>query len=116
MSSVEIVLDSSAEKEVDGTSLPWEVLEIAVDSPIVLLAPLELSSAVEDVTSAPLVGELSNSLVDSGDSVLSWLLRLDTSIVLVENPDSVAVDVASSLLLKPETLDGNSVELSRLLG
>lgn len=36
--------------------------------------------------------------------------------MLVENPDSVAVDVVSSLLLMPEALDGVSVKLSRLLG
>lgn len=70
MNSVEMVLDSSAEKEVDGTSLSCEVLKIDVDSPIVLLASVELSSTVEDVTSMPLVGELSSSLVGRGDSVL----------------------------------------------
>lgn len=115
ISSVEMVLDSSTE-EVDGTSLSWVVLKIDVDSLTVLLASVELSSTVEDVKSTPLVEELSSSLVGREDPVISWLLRLDASTVLVENPDSVAVDVVSSLLLIPETLDGDSVELSRLLG
>lgn len=72
MNTVEMVLDSSAEKEVDGTSLSCEVLKIDVDSPIVLLASVELSSTVEDVKSMLLlVGELNNSLVGRRDPVLS---------------------------------------------
>jgi hypothetical protein len=49
MSPVDSVLDSSTEDEVDGTSLPGEVLESSVDS----------------------VEELNDSMVDVGASVLS---------------------------------------------
>lgn len=81
-----------------------------------LLASVELSPAVEDVTAKPLVGVLNGSLVDRGDSVLSWLLRLEVSRALVENPDSVGAEVVSSLLLVPEILPEVSVALSKLLG
>lgn len=107
-SSVETVLDSPLEKEVDGISLSCEVLETCVESGPVLLTSVELSPTVEDVTSM--------LLVDRGDPVLSWLLILEVSNVLVENPDSVGAEVVSSLLLVPEMLAEDSVELSRLLG
>lgn len=115
MSSVEIVLDSSVEKDVDGTLLSWEVLENCVEPAIVLLASVELSSTVEDVTSMPLVGVLNGSLVERGDSVISWLLKLEVSKALVENPDSVGVEDVSSLLLVPEMLAEVSVALSKLV-
>lgn len=106
--SVEIVLDSSAENEVDGTSLSCEVLGIAVEPAVVLIASVELSSTVEELTST--------LLVDRGDSVLSWAVELGDSSVLVENPDSVGAEVVSSPLLVPVMLAEASVELSRLLG
>lgn len=81
-----------------------------------LLASVELSPAVEDVTSMPLVGVLNGSLVDRGDTVLSWLLKLEVSRLLVENPVPEAADVVSSLLLVPETLTEVPVALSTLLG
>lgn len=80
-----------------------------------LLASVELSSTVEDVTSMPLVGVLNGSLVERGDSVLSWLLKLEVSKALVENPDSLGVEDVSSLLLVPEMLAEVSVALSKLV-
>lgn len=78
-----------------------------------LLASVELSSTVEDVTSLILDRELIGSLVDIGDSVLSWLV--ENSAELVENTDSVGVDVASSLLLVSGILAELSLTLSRVL-
>lgn len=112
---VESELDCPVEKEVDGISLSCELLEIGVEPVIVLLASVELSPTVEDVTSVPLVGELNGPLVDRDDPVLSWPLRLEASAVLVENPNPLGVELASSLLLVPEMLAEDSVTLSRLL-
>lgn len=81
-----------------------------------LLASVELPPAVEDVASMPLVGVLNGSLVSKDDSVLCWLLKLEVSRVLVENPVSEAADVVSWLLLVPETLAEVPVALSTLLG
>lgn len=80
-----------------------------------LLASVELSPTVDDVKSVPLVGVLNGPLVDRDDPVLSWLLKLEASAVLVENPDPVGVELVSSLLLVPEMLAEDSVTLSRLL-
>ena len=91
--SVDSVLDSSIEDEVDGTSLSCEVLENSVEA----------------------AEELDDSLVDKGPSVLSWLVGVEISTVLVENSDPVGVDVASSPLLVPETLAELSLALSKLL-
>lgn len=106
-------LDCSVEKELDGISLSCEVLGNVVEPVIVLLASVELSPTVEDVTSVPLVAELNGPLVDRDDSVLSWLLKLEASTVLVENPDPVGAELVSSLLLVAKVLA--EVTLSRLL-
>lgn len=93
MNSVDSVLDSSTEDEVDGTSLSCEVLKSDVE-------PAE---------------ELNDPLMDVGHSVLSWLVGAEDSAVLVEKSDPVGVDVASWLLLMPEILAELSLTLSRLL-
>lgn len=100
--SVESELDSSAEKDVDGISLSCEVLEIGVEPAIVLLASVELSAAVEDVTSM--------LLVDNNDSELSK--EVGPPLVAVILPDSVdAVLLSASVLVG--SVENSDVSLLR---
>lgn len=106
--SVERELDSSDEKDVDDISLSCEVLEIGVEPVIVPLVSVELSPAVEDVTSMLLVDKSDSELSKAvgpplvadtlPDSVDNVLLSAGVLVGSVENSD---VSLLTSVLSGP---------------